>query len=98
MAPTRFISPTALVEALLTRPSDSASQPLTITLSGVYILNILTVQPGRSEIGDQRLVAEIFEVGCDFEIFTADKLNDALQFVFFSQSPEFAGLAERSAP
>src|SRR5947207_13896786 len=32
------------------------------------------------------LVAEIFEVGCDFEIFTADKLNDALQFVLLFPS------------
>src|SRR5439155_18251948 len=33
-----------------------------------------------------RLVAEIFEVGRDFEIFSADKLDDALQFVLFFPS------------
>ena len=32
------------------------------------------------------LIPEIFEVGCDFEIFAADKLNDALQFVLFFPS------------
>jgi hypothetical protein len=41
-------------------------------------LNVLTVEPGRSEIGDQLSVAEILEARRDFEIFSADKLDHAL--------------------
>src|SRR5205814_4410828 len=84
-APTRFISLTLLVEALQAGSpiqNDLVTGTMSVAMRGKgRFLDILTVQPGRSEIEDQLSVAEIFEAGRDFEIAAAHKLNDALQFV-----------------
>src|SRR5438046_1031423 len=51
------------------------------------------VRGQTSEDRDQILVAEILEVGGDFEIVAAHKLNDALQFVLlFPSHPNLAVL------
>jgi len=82
MAPTRFLSPTLLVKALHAGSpiqNDLVTGTMSVAMRGKgRFLNVLTVEPGRSEIGDQLSVAEILEARRDFEIFSADKLDHAL--------------------
>ena len=59
--------------------NDLVTGTMSVAMRGKgRFLNVLTVEPGKSEIGDQLSVAEILEARRDFEIFSADKLDHAL--------------------